>query len=247
MAAAANKQAQLTHLLNVLKKKVPGSPVEEGEPRPILEEVVYAILREGATPGQATVAYGKLKEAFFDWNEVRVSTVSEVSDAMHGLPDSGAKSQRIIELLQEIFEDLYAFNLDDIAKKGVKQAAKQLARYKSGVGDFTVAWVTQKSLGGHAVPIDGPSLRVLHRLGIVDPEQDELESIRGTVEHYIPKASGAEFTERLINFAATICTAERPACETCPMRPDCPFGQARLAKAKAAGKEKDAAKPKKKA
>ena len=43
----------------------------------------------------------------------------------------------------------YAFNLDDLEKKGLKQAAKQLARYQAVSGsDYLVAWVVQRSLGG---------------------------------------------------------------------------------------------------
>jgi endonuclease-3 len=243
MAAATNKQQQLAHLQTVLKKKTPAPPPPAAD-RPVLEEVLYAILREGATPEQADAAFVKLKEAFFDLNEIRVSSVPEVADAVHGLPDAGAKGQRIVEMLQEVFEELYSFDLGDIAKKGVKQAAKQLARYKSGVTDFVVAWVTQRSLGGHAVPLDHPALRVLQRLHVLDAEADELESARGTLEHFIPKAGGPEFTDRLAVFAATVCTEDRPHCETCPMRPDCPTGQEIVAKAKAKEKEKDA-KPKK--
>jgi endonuclease III len=240
MATATNKQALLAQLQTVLKKKVPAPPPPEAD-RPVLDEVLYAILREGVTTEQANVAFAKLREAFFDLNEVRVSSVPEVADAIHGLSDAGPKSQRVVELLQEVFEQLYSFDLGDIAKKGVKQAAKQLARYKSGVTDFVVAWVTQRSLGGHAVPLDHPTLRVLQRLGIVDADNEELESIRGTLEHYIPKANGPDFTDRMAAFAATICTEDRPHCDTCPMRPDCPYGQEVLAKAKA----KEAAKAKK--
>ena len=102
---------------------------------------------------------------------------------------SGAK--RIVDFLQEHFERTYSFTLDDLEKKGLKQAAKQLARYKDkGVTDFVVAWVTQRSLGGHAVPLDEPTLRVLRRLGVIEDEIDDLEAVRGSVEHYIPKAKG---------------------------------------------------------
>ena len=240
MAAVTNKQAQLALLQTVLKKKVP-NPLPPEADRPVLDEVLYAILREGATTEQANIAFAKLREAFFDLNEVRVSSVPEVADAIHGLPDAGTKSQRIVEFLQEVFEQLYSFDLGDIAKKGVKQAAKQLARYKSGVTDFVVAWVTQRSLGGHAVPLDHPTVRVLQRLAILDAEIDEWETVRGTLEHYIPKASGTDFTDRVAVFASTVCTEDRPHCEICPMKADCPYGQEVLAKAKA----KEAAKAKK--
>jgi endonuclease-3 len=242
MAAATNKQHQLALLQTTLKKKVPNPP--SAVERPVLEEVLYAILREGATPEQADAAFFRMKESFFDLNEVRVSSVPEVADVIHGLPDAGAKSQRIVELLQEVFEELYSFDLGDIAKKGVKQAAKQLARYKSGVTDFVVAWVTQRSLGGHAIPLDTASVRVLHRLGIVDTDADEVESARSTLEHLVPKASGPDFTDRLAVFAATVCTEDRPRCDICPLKADCPTGQKLTAKTKPKGKEKDA-KPKK--
>lgn len=244
MAAATHKQTVLAHLQSVLKKKTP-APAPPADDRPVLEEVVYAILREGATPEQADAAFAKLKDkdVFFDWNEVRVSSVSEVADAMHGLPEAGAKGERLIKFLQEVFEELYGFDLGDIAKKGVKQAAKQLARYKTGVTDFGVAWAVQRALGGHAIPLDHPTVRVLHRLGVIDPEAEELEAVRGTLEHYVPKASGPEFTDRIAVFAATVCTEEHPHCETCPMRPDCPTGQ-EIVKARAKdGKEGKPKKP----
>lgn len=242
MAAAPNKQTQLATLQSVLKKKVP-APAAPPE-RTVLEEVVYAILRDGATPEQADAAFARLrdKEFFVDLNDIRVSSVQEVADAVHGLPGAGDKGERVIKFLQEVFEELYGFDLGDIAKKGVKQAAKQLARYKSGVNEFVVAWVTQRSLGGHAIPLDHPTVRLLQRLGILDADLDDLEAARGTLEHFIPKAAGPEFTDRAAVFAATVCTEDNPRCETCPMLPTCPTGQALMAAAKA----KKETKPKKK-
>lgn len=234
MPAAPNKQTQLATLQSVLKKKVP-APAAPPE-RPVLDEVVYAILRDGVTPEQADAAFAKLRDKevspFFDWNEIRVSSVQEVADALIGLPGAGDKSERVIKFLQEVFEEIYGFDLGDVAKKGVKQAAKQLARYKSGVNEFVVAWVTQRALGGHAVPLDHPAVRVLQRLAILEPDLDDYEAARGTLEHFVPKTAGPEFTDRVAVFAATICLEERPLCETCPMLPTCPFGQAFVAAAK---------------
>ncbi len=231
MPATTNKQQILTTALTVLKKKFPPPP--EPPKRPILEEVVYAICREGVPSAAADAAFGRLKGTFFDWNEVRVSTVQEVADVLADLPDAGDRAKRIVDFLQEHFERTYSFDLDDLEKKGLKQAAKQLARYKDkGVSDFVVAWVTQRSLGGHAVPIDGPSLRVLRRLGVADADADDLEAVRASVEHYIPKAKGYEFTEELIQHATAICVEGTPHCPQCPLKADCPTGQELLAKAK---------------
>lgn len=201
MAATTNKHQQLTQALALLKKKYPVTV--EAEARPVLEEVLYAVLREGATTAQADAAFAKLREAFFDWNEVRVSTVPEVAEVLGHLPDAGAKAQRAVSFLQEVFEERYSFDLSDVVKKGMKQAAKQLARYKGGATDFVVAWVTQRALGGHAIPLDAPTLKVLHRLGVIDDEvPDDLEAVRGSLEHVIPKAKGHEFVELFAEYAA---------------------------------------------
>ncbi len=234
MATATSKQQILNSAQTLLKKKFPAGP--EPAKRSILEEVMYAITREGVPTAAADAAFARLKGCFFDWNEVRVSTVQEVADALGDLPLAGDRAERVIDFLQEHFERTYSFDLDDLEKKGLKQAAKQLARYKDkGVTDFVLAWVTQRSLGGHAVPLDDASVRVLARLGVVDVEADaeDREAVRASVEHYVPKAKGYEFTEELIQLADQICVEGVPHCPVCPLKGECPTGQELLAKGKA--------------
>lgn len=234
MAANTNKQTLLAQVQALLKKKLPAAPpAAPAAERSVLEEVLYAIVRDGATPEAADAAWAAMKGGFHDLNEVRVSSVTEVADAIRVVPQAGAKGERIVEFLQKVFEELYSFDLGDIAKKGVKQAAKQLARYKGGVNDFVVAWVTQRALGGHAIPLDEPTIRVLRRLGILDDDLDDLEAARATLEHFIPKAKGPEFTDLLVQLATSTCTADLPNCPACPLKADCPTGQEILAKAKA--------------
>ncbi len=223
MLAIMNKQDLLTKSIKVLDKKFP--PLPEGEPRPVLEEVLYAIAREGTTTEQANTVFAKFKGTFFDWNEVRVSTVPEIAEALTGVPDAGRKAQRINEILHYVFEMYYSFELTDLDKKGLKQAGKQLGRF-TGVTDFAVAWVLQRALLGHAIPLDEPTIRVLRRLGVIEGEGEieDLEAVRTSLEHHIPKASGPTFTDRFSTLAATICQV-KPKCPDCPLRPDCPTGQ----------------------
>src|SRR5258708_4923178 len=85
---------------------VKNKPAEE-ERRPVLEQFLYALCREGVTREQADCAYRGLREQFFDWNEVRVSSVRELADSLQSLPNSEARAQRIIEFLQEVFETTF--------------------------------------------------------------------------------------------------------------------------------------------
>jgi len=226
MPAITNKQQLLTHAQNALKKKFPLPTAEAAaEPRPLLEELIYAICREGSTPEEADAGYARLRKAFIDWNEVRVSTVQEVGEILRPLSGPGTRAKRIIGLLQEVFEDKYAFDLSDLGKKGLKDTARKLRFYKEGVNDYAVAWVIQRTLGGHAIPLDEPTLRVLRRLGVVeDADPDSLEAVRGSIEHVIPKTRGPEFTDLLSIHAKELCVEKDPLCQSCPLKTDCPVG-----------------------
>ena len=68
----------------------------------------------------------------------------------------GTRARRIIGLLQEVFEASYTFDLGEIVKKGLKDTARKL-RLQGGRNDYAVAWVVQRTLGGHAIPLDEPT------------------------------------------------------------------------------------------
>src|SRR5205823_6224907 len=98
--------------------------------------------------------------------------------------------------------------------------AKQLARYQAA-NDYAVSWVIQKSLGGHAIPLDGAALRVLRRLGILE-EGNDLEALRTSLEHQIPKVKGSEFVDLVSVIAEEHCWDADPACSACPLHKSCP-------------------------
>jgi len=265
MPAITNKQQLLTHAQAALKKRYPLPAVDLPSPRPLLEELIYAICREGSTSADADAAFERLRKTFVDWNEIRVSTLQEVADVLRPLPQSGPRAGWIIGLLHAVFEMNYSFDLGDMEKKGLKQAAKQISRYFNAkelekldlkqaakqidrfkqVNDFAVAWVVQRSLSGPAIPLDAPTVRVLQRLGVLDEvDPDDLESLRGGIEHVVPKARGPEFTELLSAHAKDACTDKDPACAKCVLLAECPTGTANVAKKPEKDKDKDA-KPKK--
>jgi len=193
MPATVNKQNVVTQILTKVKKRY---EPREPEARPVLEQFLYAICREGATREQADRAFRNLQEFFFDWNELRVSSTREVEEVLGDIPDAENRANRLITLLQEVFETTFSYDLEPLHKKGLKQAAKQLSRYQAA-NDYAVSWVVQQSLGGHAIPLDAPTLRVLRRLGVIESEHEDPETIRASLEHLVPKARGPIFVEVL--------------------------------------------------
>ncbi|MBY0528140.1 MAG: hypothetical protein K2R98_32385 [Gemmataceae bacterium] len=211
----------MTHLFTTLKKRY--DPAEP-EARPVLEQLLYAVCREGTTREQADRAFSNLRERFYDWNEVRVSSSREIEEVFADLPHADVRAQRLIGLLQEVFETTFSFDLEILHKKGLKQAAKQLSRYQ-GANDYAVAWVVQQTLGGHAVPLDDASIRVLRRLGLLEGDQEDMEALRAGLEHVIPKARGTLFNEVISALADEVCWEDSPRCSSCPLCHDCPTGQ----------------------
>ena len=218
MPAITNKQRQLNQLFTAFKK---GHDAPEPEELPVLDQFVYGVCREGATREQADRAFAALREQFFDWNEVRVSSAREVEEALADLPDAEPRAERLISFLQEVFEADFSFDLEGLRKKGLKEAAKQLAKYQAA-NDYVVAWVVQHSLGGHAIPLDVPTLRAARRLGLIDCEPDDMDAARASLEHLVPKAKGALFCDLVSNLAGLACWEDEPHCSACPMSGDCP-------------------------
>lgn len=220
---STSKQRAINHLLTSAGKAGKAEPA----PLSVLEQFLFAICREGTTRDHADQAFQSLKAKFFDWNEVRVSLMREVADVLgSAVPEPDLKAQRILEFLQEVFETTFSFDLEPVVKKGLKPAAKQLARYKAA-SDYAVAWVIQHSLGGHAIPLDVPSIRVLRRLGLLEEGKDDPETLRASIEHQVPKAKALPVVDLVSAVAEEWCFETDPNCPRCPLLSVCPTGQER--------------------
>ena len=219
MATTINKQRLITQLFSTAKKTVE----PDDEARPVLEQFIYGLCRQNATREQADEAYRYLQEKFFDWNEIRVSSLRELEEAFAAMSESEARAQRLVSFLQEVFEIHFSFDLDKLQKEGLKQAAKKLSRYEAA-DEYTVSWVVQRSLGGHAIPVDAPTLRCVGRLGLTEGEPEEAEA-RATLEHLVPKAKGPMFTDVVSLVAGEYCWEEQPQCSSCPLSGECAHAQ----------------------
>ena len=154
MATTINKQRLLTQLLTAAKKTA--KPDEEA--RPVLEQFIYGLCRENATREQADEAYRYLREHFFDWNEDPRQLGARAGRGLRRPARRRERRAAADRVPAGSVRDDFSFDLERLHKKGLKQAAKQLARYQAA-NDYAVSWVMQRSLGGHAIPLDAPTLR----------------------------------------------------------------------------------------
>jgi len=187
--ATPNRAALLTKAHKVLKKHY--KPVAPLTGRSVLEQLLFACLLEDAHQDKAEEAFATVQEAFFDWNEIRVSSVKELGEVMHMLPKPDEAATRLRRVLQAVFESTYSFELESLRKLNLGPAQQKLKKL-DGTNEFSIAYVTQTALGGHAVPIDRGALEALYIVGIIDESERTAGNVPGA-ERAIAKSKGVEF------------------------------------------------------
>jgi endonuclease III len=195
-----NRSAIISKLYKVLKKHY--KPIAPPADRPALEHLIYGCLLENARYEAADEAFAKLKELYFDWNEIRVTTVTELAEGMGGIPDSAASAQRVKRSLQSIFEGGYSFDIESLKKQNLGKAEKDLEKV-NGSTPFVRAYVTQNALAGHSIPVSKGAIDVLHAVGILSDTEADKGQVPG-LERAIPKNKGVEFGSLLQQLAADL-------------------------------------------
>ena len=193
-----NRASQLNKLYKTLKRTHKYAPVKGDQP--LLESLLFACCLENTRHDVAQLALTKVRESFFDWNEIRVSTVKELAEAMSMLPEPAAAAARLKNVLQAVFESDYSFDLEHLKKQNIGAAVKRLQKLP-GTSAFGVAYATQVALGGHSIPVDKGALNVLYVLGVISTNEAESGAVPG-MERAIPKSKGHEFGALLHEFGA---------------------------------------------
>jgi endonuclease-3 len=196
--SASNRSSLITKTYKVLKKHY--DPLSPPADRTVLEHLLYACCLENASPEAADEAFARLQQAFFDWNEIRVTTVTELAETMSSLPDAPAAATRLKRALQHIFEAHYSYDIEALKKQNIGKAAKELAAIR-GVTNFGVAYVTQHGLGGHSIPVSHGIIGVLKVIGVISEAEAKKGRVPG-LERAIPKSKGIEFASLLHQLGA---------------------------------------------
>jgi endonuclease III len=186
---AISRTAQFAKVHKTLKKHYKSSPCNTG--RSVIEHLLFACCLEDAHHDAAEEAYAALVHTFFDWNEVRVTSISELSEVMACLPDPRAAANRIKRILHSVFEATFNFDLDEMRKKNLGPTVKWLEKL-DGATHFTVAYMVQAGLGGHSIPIDTGTMAALHVLDLVTDKDVTDKTVPG-LERAVAKSKGIEF------------------------------------------------------
>jgi endonuclease III len=196
-----------------------GRPLPRPHRAPI-DELVLTVLSQNTNDRNRDVAYGRLRERFSSWAEVRDAPVAEIEDAIRPGGLAPTKSVRIQEILRAIGDDDLGWLADSPVEEG-----REYLQTLPGVGRKTAACVLLFSFGRPDVPVDTHVYRVGSRLGLFRPgasfdeAHDELLRITDPEDAY-------EVHVLLIRHGRRTCTARAPRCAECPLLRMCPYGRA---------------------
>ena len=198
---SATKRATLIGKLNTALKKH-YKPLPTQPARPLLEHVLYASLLEDTPADLADEGMAKCEQEFYDWNEVRVTTVTELAQVLSRVPEPVVAARRLKSNLQAIFEEFYTFDLDHLKKENLGKAVNKFEKMP-GMTPFVLSYTVQQGLGGHSIPIDYSAMVIMLCTEIASQQEANSGKVPG-LERAIPKSKGSEFSGLLHQAAVAL-------------------------------------------
>lgn len=198
--SSPNRATRISKLHSLLKKAY--KPIIPVDNRRLLEHLLYACLLENAPYELADEALAKLEQDYFDWNEVRVTTITELAEVLNRLPDPTSAAVRLKKNLHGLFESFYTFDIEELRKQNLGKALQRFERLPA-MTPFVLDYLTQHGLGGHAIPLDSAALRFFWFADIISESELKTGRITG-LERAIPKNKGVEFASLLHQAAVAI-------------------------------------------
>jgi endonuclease III len=162
---------------------------------PVLETMLFAACLEDNTWQDAEAGYQKLYSEFFDLNDVRVSSVAELEEALQPLRFADWKGLRIKSILRHVFETTYAFEFEKLRRLNADSAVRALKKIDD-ITPFICDFTLYHALGNHVVYLDTTMQAAAVWLGLVPPSSsvaDATDALKSAVR----KQDVFEFCETL--------------------------------------------------
>ncbi|MHB1001387.1 MAG: endonuclease III domain-containing protein [Armatimonadota bacterium] len=191
-----------------------------------LDELIYTILSQTTSAVNYNRAFSNLREQFKSWDDVRTADSSSIESAIRVGGLAKIKSQRIKNVLNQIYSMRNELSLDFLADMPAFEARDYLMQF-DGVGIKTASCVLMFSLCKPVLPVDTHVHRITQRLGVID------RSVSAEVAHAILQKMVLDelvysFHVNLVAHGRQVCKAQNPACDICSLLTICPYGQKSL-------------------
>ena len=190
--------------------------------RPI-DELILTVLSQNTNDRNRDVAYGRMRERFPSWDEVREAPVDELEDALRPGGLAPTKAVRIQQILRRPRR-----RRSLLARGRPARGGARLSVLAAGRGPQDGRLRAAVLLRPPEVPVDTHVFRVGTRLGLFAPRAS-VDAAHDEMLRLVDPDDAYEVHVLLIRHGRRTCTARAPACAECPLRRMCPEGRRRLA------------------
>jgi len=162
-----------------------------------------------------------LRESFGNWESVRVAPTEAVADAIRVGGLANIKAPRIQRILDDLHQERGELSLAFLEDLETERARRYLEDMH-GVGPKTAACVLLFSLQKPALPVDTHVHRVTIRVGLLRNGTSAAKA-HTLLEDLLPQEAYYPFHLNVIRHGRTICHAQNPECEACPIAELCAY------------------------
>jgi len=200
-------------------------------PKEILDLIVFHKLHFYMPEVEAQKSYRRLKTAFVDWNEVRISSVKEIREVFDGVPDCLELSIFVKDFLEHLHLENQSVSLEFLVERNLGDIRRYLRGFK-GVEPATIDLVLRLRKDHPVLPVSAPMERTLLRLGVVRRQQSR-EQKEKYLHNLVEGAAALPFHHFFLKHSREICPPEdeNVQCPSCGIRNSCSYYKRRLKKA----------------
>lgn len=198
-----------------------GKPTWQAE-EDAVDTLIGTILSANTNDVNSGRAFDQLCSKFHhDWDAVRTAPIEQIIDAIRPAGMYYQKAPAIVAALEKIHRDQGAYTLDFLGTLPIDEAMSYLTSFP-GVGHKTASIVMLFCFNRATFPVDTHVQRISQRLGIVGPRAST-DKVKAAWESLLPAEDFYPLHIDLIRHGRTICKAQQPQCERCPLQSDCNY------------------------
>jgi endonuclease-3 len=186
-----------------------------------LEELIHCILSQHTSDANSFRAFRALREAFPSWQAVVDAPTERVAEVIRSGGLANQKAPRIQAVLRLLYQLRGDYTLDWLREMETEEARRFLLRLP-GIGPKCAAIVLCFALGRPVIPVDTHVFRVSWRLGLISRSIGEAKAHQA-LEAMVPPKLVYRFHVALIRHGRSLCKAQRPLCEQCPLTDLCAY------------------------
>ena len=232
-ASSGNLKARMTSLLNTMEKKYGVTKVIGGGAS--LEQCLFLILREGWDFKKASKAVRILESEFIDWNEVRVSSSSELMQLLAALKcaDMNKRVVRLKQFLENVMDEFTDLDSDMFKSMDFEPLRRfvlsAVALGKPNAYVFLQTYNIEKikkpkegDAGDRFLVVSPESMRVAIRLAVIKKTQSA-NAARKKFMALLKPADYVRFQNLMAQHGEKLCFTKNPLCQDCFLKDTCKF------------------------